>query len=65
MNLSATVTGLPTNGSTIHVRLWSKIGSNWPFVDYTYKAKPTPQVMLVDNDVRVQLGNESLRHAAR
>ena len=41
-NQSATVTGLPTNGSTIHVRLWSKIGSNWPYNDYTYKAKPTP-----------------------
>jgi len=41
-NQSATVTGLPTNGSTIHVRLWSKIGANWPYVDYTYRAKPTP-----------------------
>ena len=41
-NLSATVTGLPTNGSTIHVRLWSKIGANWPYVDYTYQAKPSP-----------------------
>ena len=37
-NRSATVTGLPTNGSTIHVRLWSKIGANWPYVDYTYVA---------------------------
>ena len=49
-NRSATVTGLPTNGRTIHVRLWSKIGANWPFVDYTYKAQPTPQrIHFADN----------------
>jgi hypothetical protein len=32
------VTGLPTDGRTIHVRLWSLIGSGWQFRDYTYTA---------------------------
>ncbi len=33
---TATVTGLPTNGSTVNVRLWSLIGTTWSFNDYTY-----------------------------
>ncbi len=32
------VSGLPSDGSTIYVRLWSKIGSTWYYNDYTYKA---------------------------
>jgi hypothetical protein len=35
-NLSATVTGLPTNGSTLYVRLWSMINGAWKKNDYTY-----------------------------
>jgi hypothetical protein len=35
---SKTITGLPTDGSTIYVRLYSHIGSNWPSHDYTYTA---------------------------
>jgi hypothetical protein len=37
-NLSVTVSGLPTNGSTIYVRLWSRISGAWQFNDYTYTA---------------------------
>jgi Subtilase family len=33
---SVTVNGLPTDGSTVYVRLWSLIGSAWLFKDYTY-----------------------------
>jgi uncharacterized repeat protein (TIGR01451 family) len=40
-NLSQVVTGLPTDGSTVYVRLWSKINGVWPFVDYTYTAAST------------------------
>jgi hypothetical protein len=36
--LTQTVDNLPLDGSTIHVRLWSKIGANWQFTDYTFKA---------------------------
>lgn len=39
-NLTRTVTGIPTNGSTIHVRLWSYCGG-WSFNDYTYTAAST------------------------
>jgi len=38
MNLSATVTGLPTNGSALYARLWSLIGGTWVYNDYTYQA---------------------------
>jgi hypothetical protein len=35
---SKTLTGLPANGSTIYIRLWSEIGSVWNFLDYSYTA---------------------------
>ena len=37
-NNGQTVTGLPTDGRTLHVRLWSMIGGQWAWTDYTYKA---------------------------
>jgi Peptidase family M23 len=37
-NLSTTVNGLPTNGRTLYVRLWSLIASAWQFNDYIYTA---------------------------
>jgi glucose/arabinose dehydrogenase len=42
---SATVTGLPMNGGTVYVRLWSSIGGNWEYDDYTYVAAPPPQTV--------------------
>lgn len=38
MGRSATVSGIPTDGRTIYVRLWSKLGGTWDFVDYQYTA---------------------------
>ena len=32
------VSGLPNDGSTIYVRLWTLLGGTWQFTDYTYKA---------------------------
>ena len=32
---STSVTGIPTSG-TVYVRLWSKIGTQWIYNDYTY-----------------------------
>jgi hypothetical protein len=37
-SLSVTVSGLPTNGSTLYVRLWSLIADGWGYSDYTYTA---------------------------
>jgi serine protease len=37
-SLSVTVAGLPTNGSTLYVRLWSLIAGSWGYNDYTYTA---------------------------
>ncbi|MDD9947542.1 MAG: hypothetical protein OXU20_41260, partial [Myxococcales bacterium] len=34
---SHTVTGLPTTGAIVHVRLWYNTG-NWSFVDYQYRS---------------------------
>jgi serine protease len=36
--LSATVTGLPTNGMTLYVRLWWLTSAGWQSGDYTYAA---------------------------
>jgi hypothetical protein len=35
---SHTVNGLPTDGSTVHVRLWYRIGGSWSKTDFTYTA---------------------------
>jgi hypothetical protein len=35
---SQNVTGLPTNGSTVWIRLWTNSGSGWTFIDYSYTA---------------------------
>jgi hypothetical protein len=32
------VPGLPTDGSILYVRLWSYIGGQWFWRDYTYAA---------------------------
>jgi hypothetical protein len=37
-NTSMTFTTLPTDGSTLYVRLWSQIGVAWQYADYSYKA---------------------------
>src|SRR5204863_10161350 len=55
-SLSATVTGLPTNGSTVYVRLWSLIGSVWNYRDYTYTAFMQLPGLAINN-VSVTEGN--------
>ena len=40
-NRSVTITNLPTNGSTVYVRLWSLVNGAWQSNDYTYKAAST------------------------
>ena len=40
-NRNATVVGLPDNGSTVYVRIWSRIAGDWYFRDYTYTAHQT------------------------
>jgi hypothetical protein len=35
---SGTATGLPTNGSTVYIRLWTNFSGTWQFNDYTYTA---------------------------
>jgi hypothetical protein len=37
-SLSVTVSGIPTDGRTIYVRLWSQFASGWDYNEYTYKA---------------------------
>ena len=36
--LSQMVSGIPTNGATIFVRLWTQPASGWQYSDYTYNA---------------------------
>lgn len=42
MNTSIDVTGLPTDSSTVYVRLWSLVGSDWESTLYTYSAADMP-----------------------
>jgi N-acetylneuraminic acid mutarotase len=42
---SETVTGLPTNGKTLYVRLYSKIDGIWVYQDYAYTAEIIPAVL--------------------
>ncbi len=35
---TATVNNLPTDGSTVYVRMWTQLSSGWQYNDYTYKA---------------------------
>jgi hypothetical protein len=57
--LSASVSGLPGDGRTIYVRLWSYVGLGWQYNDYIYKATtgraqliiPTPRSMLTSSSV--------------
>jgi extracellular elastinolytic metalloproteinase len=60
---SALATNLPTNGATIHARLWSKIGNTWSFEDFLYTAStsiavsmdsPAPGSVLAGADVTFQ-----------
>ena len=41
LNTSKTVTGLPTNGITVYVRLEYRQGSSWQSMDYQYTASGT------------------------
>ncbi|MBI4666821.1 MAG: S8 family serine peptidase [Nitrospinae bacterium] len=60
--LSADATGLPTDGRTLYVRLYSKISGAWQYNDYTYTAgspgpvaavmsSPTPNSTLTGADI--------------
>ncbi len=64
-SLSATVSGLPIDGRTIYVRLWSHLAGGWQYQDYTYTATtvvltrarlttPTPGSMLTASEVTFQ-----------
>ena len=51
---SLTVSGLPTDGRTIYVRLWSQLPSGWSLLDYTYRAaQATVQVPAAPSNVTV------------
>ena len=64
--LTATVNSLPNDGSTVYVTLWSLVGGNWLYNEYTYTAynngstkgvitSPTPGSMLGGSSQRVHL----------
>ncbi len=59
---SVTASGLPTNGSTIYVRLWSNNGQ-WYFQDYSYTSGPgsyTPAAMLTPANGSALTGSSQL-----
>lgn len=42
MALNRTISGLPTSGEAIYVRLWSKMADTWSFNSYTFTAATAP-----------------------
>ncbi|MCC7364728.1 MAG: CAP domain-containing protein [Dehalococcoidia bacterium] len=38
LSQSRTVSGIPANGSTVYVRLWTRLSTGWQYTDYTYRA---------------------------
>ena len=46
LNTSVTVTNLPTGGSTIWVRLYTRNGTGWHFNDYSYTAATNTKAAL-------------------
>jgi len=46
---SQAVTGIPTNGGTIWVRLWTLLGNAWQYNDYTYGAGSNPTKAVLSN----------------
>ena len=40
LSLSGTVSGLPTNGSAVYVRLWTRLGGTWQFNNYMRTRRP-------------------------
>ncbi len=44
---SATVHGLPTDGSAVHVRLYSFIGGQWRYNDYAYTGGPSRPASMI------------------
>ncbi|HLF77788.1 MAG TPA: CAP domain-containing protein [Dehalococcoidia bacterium] len=39
LNRSVTLSGFPSNGSTVYVRLWTRVGTTWSYNDYTYRTR--------------------------
>jgi subtilase family serine protease len=56
---SATVSGLPSNGETIYVRLYSGNSSGWQFTDYTYTAAPPVLAAITSPQSGTQLTSTS------
>ena len=40
LRTSGTVSNLPTDGSTLYVKIWTHLASGWLSSNYTYKASP-------------------------
>jgi hypothetical protein len=68
---SRTVSGLPTDGSTIHVRFWYQdtSSSGWAYTDYTYTAysgyritSPTPGSTLTGSSMTLQWTSGAYRY---
>ena len=59
--LTATATGLPTNGATIYARMFSMINGVWQSKDYTYTESGTPVLAVLTSPTPgTQLGGSSV-----
>jgi hypothetical protein len=52
---SILVSGLPADGRTVYVRMWTKVGAGWYFNDYTYTSW-VPAAMITPLNVSILSG---------
>ena len=62
-NLSVAVGGLPTDGRTLYVRLWSLIGGAWQFNDYTYTAFTVAKAVITSPTPGTTLSSSTMTFA--
>src|SRR4029077_14438780 len=62
-NLSVAVGGLPTDGRTLYVRLWSLIGGAWQFNDYTYMAVTVAKAVITSPTPGTTLSSSTMTFA--
>jgi hypothetical protein len=46
---STSLSGIPSNGSTVYVRLWTLVNGNWVYNDYTYASESAAGMIIPQN----------------
>ena len=58
-----TVSGLPTDGEVLFVRLWALMEGTWKFCDFQYTAAPHPEAIVRDAVAWSPLSGQGSAHS--